>query len=208
VDSLIPARDELAYLESIIERGRQTFIEVGTALMEIREKGLHKTDGWDTFEDYCRERWGFSRFYAHRLIEAAEVANDVLPTGNVPKSERQARELARLPDPESRREVWQQVVADHGANVTAAKVREAIRFRFPEPIVADLGNDLPPPPVEPPEERTYRLLREQMIHAMRMPVERIVALEWGDDELLTRFRAWLNDLISAVEGAQKVRRIK
>src|SRR5215467_1413999 len=48
--------------------------------------------GYVTFEDYCRERWKMSRIHAHRMIEASEVAGNLLPVGNVPKTESQARE--------------------------------------------------------------------------------------------------------------------
>jgi hypothetical protein len=34
-----------------------------------------------------------SRFYAHRVIDAAQVAENLLPMGNIPTSERVAREL-------------------------------------------------------------------------------------------------------------------
>jgi hypothetical protein len=79
--------------------------------MTIREKRTYRADGWDTFEEYCQERWGWSRVHAHRLIEASEVATGLLPMGNtapLPANERQARELAPLRDN------------------PAAKVREAV----------------------------------------------------------------------------------
>lgn len=50
-------------------------------------------------------------------------------SGSIP--ERQLRELAPLrEDPNAMREVWQQVREDHGAKVTAANVREAVRLRL------------------------------------------------------------------------------
>ena len=39
------------------ERGKQTFVDVGMALMDIRERrGYRFQHG--TFEEYLRERWG------------------------------------------------------------------------------------------------------------------------------------------------------
>ena len=35
------------------------------------------------FEAYCRERWGMSRFYAYRLIEAGRTVENLLPIGNI-----------------------------------------------------------------------------------------------------------------------------
>ena len=86
----------LQQLENIIERGLAPFVEVGKALQQIREGRLYREAGYTRFEDYCRERWGWSRIHAHRQIEAAKVAGILLPTGNTPASERQARELARV----------------------------------------------------------------------------------------------------------------
>jgi len=50
----------LADLETIIERGLATFVEVGTALLDIRRDRLYR-ETHETFEAYCRERWGFGR---------------------------------------------------------------------------------------------------------------------------------------------------
>lgn len=46
----------LVELEEIIERGVTTFIKVGEALAEIRDKELYLVE-YKTFEDYCREEW-------------------------------------------------------------------------------------------------------------------------------------------------------
>ena len=48
------------------------------------------------FESYCRERWSLSRIHAHRLIDAATVSQNLLPTGNKPTHESQLRPLAAL----------------------------------------------------------------------------------------------------------------
>jgi len=48
--------------------------------MEIRDNRLYRSD-YATFEEYCRERWGWSRSYIHRQIAAAEISN-LLPQGN------------------------------------------------------------------------------------------------------------------------------
>jgi histone H3/H4 len=87
--------NRLIELEKIIEAGRQTFVEVGTALAEIRDSRLYKSD-FKTFEDYCIHKWGFKRAHAHRLIKAAGIARDLSPVGDIP-SERAAREIAKVP---------------------------------------------------------------------------------------------------------------
>ncbi len=46
------AKSQLFHLELIIEKGQETFIEVGTALMEIKECDLYTEYG--TFSRYCK----------------------------------------------------------------------------------------------------------------------------------------------------------
>lgn len=118
----IMACDRLTELEKTIEQGLQTFVEVGTALMEIRDKRLYRGVGFHTFEDYCRERWKWSRVHAHRHIQAAKVVA-LLPTGNKPKSERQARELVGL-KPSQIKQIAEKV--DFTA-ATAKDVRQLVR---------------------------------------------------------------------------------
>lgn len=118
--------DRLTALEQTIERGLQTFVDVGTALLEIRDSRLYRQT-FGTFEDYCRERWGMSRVHAFRMIEAASVANNLLPIGNIlPATESQARPLTGLPV-DLQREAWQRAVdtAPNG-KITAAHVASVV----------------------------------------------------------------------------------
>jgi hypothetical protein len=77
----------LAELGGIVEQGKRTFLEVGAALSEIRERELYKPKAWT---EYLRERFGFSRQHAHRLIRAKEFA-DASPMGDKPVTDREAR---------------------------------------------------------------------------------------------------------------------
>jgi len=63
-------------------RGLATFVEVGQALMKIRDARLYR-ETHETFESYCRERWGWSRRHANRTIQAAEVAGVLGPMGPI-----------------------------------------------------------------------------------------------------------------------------
>jgi len=60
-------------LESIIAPRLQSWIEVGLALLEIRDARLYRATH-TTFDDYCRERWGMARSRAYQLIAAAPIA--------------------------------------------------------------------------------------------------------------------------------------
>lgn len=136
---------ELAQLkayESIIEHGLKTFTEVGSALMDIRDKRLYRAD-YETFEDYCHERWSMSRFYAHRIIEAASITTNLLPIGNIiPRTESQARPLASL-EPDEQREVWQRVITSvPETEITAARVQKAVDEYKQKPHVSyNSGNN-------------------------------------------------------------------
>jgi hypothetical protein len=117
----------LAELESTIRQGLETFLAVGSALLEIREAKLYRAE-FPTFEEYCTQRWGMKRAHAYRLMDAAQVAYNLSPMGDIlPTSERQARPLTRL-TPRLQREVWPIVVetAPDG-KITAAHVEQVVR---------------------------------------------------------------------------------
>jgi DNA N-6-adenine-methyltransferase (Dam) len=119
----------LAELEQVIERGLETFVEVGQALSRIRDERLYR-ESHKTFEAYCRERWRMSNRHANRQIEAAAVAGSLGPIGPVP-NEAVARELAPLKDDEAEMvETWRELRAKHGEKVTAEKVRAAVTERI------------------------------------------------------------------------------
>lgn len=94
----------LAALEAVIESGIETFVEVGNALLEIRDNPLYREQGYSSFEAYCRARWHWSKTHANRQIDAARVVQNLTPIGVKPQNEAQARELAPLP-PGQQREV-------------------------------------------------------------------------------------------------------
>ena len=64
------ARNTLAENEAIIERGLKTFVELGNALLAIRDGKLYK-DGYSTFEEYCEGRWQLKERQAYFYIDAA-----------------------------------------------------------------------------------------------------------------------------------------
>ena len=122
-------RTRFAACEARIERGLATFVEVGEALLEIRDSRLYRAEH-ATFEDYCRARWGISRPRAYELMHASEVVGAVSANADTPTppNEAVARELAPLrDDPEKLREAWQDAVEEHGPAPTAKQVRQHVR---------------------------------------------------------------------------------
>lgn len=98
-------------------------------LLGLYEGGAHTALGYRSWADYCAAEFEMSDASAYRLLQAARVVAQ-LPIGSQPSNEAQARELARLPEPEVIREVWQEVKEERGDAVTAADVREAVDRRL------------------------------------------------------------------------------
>ncbi len=124
--------DRLEELESEIETGLGHFVRVGELLLTIRDEKLY-SETHETFAEYCRQRWGFTRQRAHQYIEAAEVVQtlEAPPEGmstsvdKLPANEAVTRELAKVPK-QKRSKAWKKAVAASGnGKVTARHVREA-----------------------------------------------------------------------------------
>lgn len=117
----------LRYNEQVIEDGLETYMKVGQALMEIRDNRLYRKE-FQTFEEYCREKWGRSRRWANRIIKSSEVAG-VIGNGThgsqIPETERQARPLTKLDNPMDQAEAWGNAVANSKTGQPTAKEVEA-----------------------------------------------------------------------------------
>jgi hypothetical protein len=127
-DFAISEATRLAELEQAIERGLQTFVEVGEALREIRDSRLYRQD-FGSFEGYCRERWGFSRPRAYELIQGADVVSGIPDTAPAPATVGQARELAPLKDQPGQMGDAMQEASSDGAPTAAIARWEAVRLR-------------------------------------------------------------------------------
>lgn len=143
------------HLERKVERA---FYEAGKALMELRDKLLFRNTH-KTFEEYCRDRFGFERRHPKRLIDAAIVVDNLsqmcpiwtqnetelttellCPNGTqiLPTNECQVRPLTKL-EPEQQQQAWQQAVEVAGGKVPSGRiVKDAVhrimqRTRVPNP---------------------------------------------------------------------------
>lgn len=134
---------ELRTLEKVVEEGLETFMDVGIALAKIKDSQLYREVS-DTFEKYCQERFCLGKAYANRLMRAAQVMNNLLPTlsgtspigdevdnagRKLPETESQARPLADLP-PEEQGPAWKEAVetAPNG-KITANHVQAVVKDR-------------------------------------------------------------------------------
>lgn len=77
-DSITPAEIEiLDQLEAIVQPGLGTYVDVGDALAEIRDRHLYR-DSHPSFEAYVRERWGVDVANGNSLAQTAETPCEAL----------------------------------------------------------------------------------------------------------------------------------
>lgn len=89
------SRAELVAREHVIERGKQAFVEVGTALAEIRDRRGYRFE-FKTFDEYCRARWDMSMQNAHLYIDASYVVKALPAETSRHLEVSAAAELAKL----------------------------------------------------------------------------------------------------------------
>lgn len=124
----------LAELEEVIERGLQSFVEVGNALIEVKAKRLFKVAGFDTFDAYCEQKFCIRSSQRVRLMTAAATHEalvrdlaEIAPAGanpTPPSTERQIRSLAGLA-PKIAAELWAELTVVFGELDTTGPAVEA-----------------------------------------------------------------------------------
>lgn len=135
-----PARAaRLAELEPVIEAGLAQFEAVGRALLEIKTDHLYLAHGrYGSFAQYLTQHFKIRRAHGHRLIQAAEIAQELAamsPIGDIrPEKESQVRPLKELPTPELRGQAWQEAVdTANGSQPTAKEVQAVVERLLPAP---------------------------------------------------------------------------
>lgn len=142
-----PAKRSLKENEEIIRRGLTSFVEVGNALKDVRDSGQFLEEGYESFGDYCKDRWEIARPTADLKIGAAgvyEAITEDCTCSVLPENEGQVRPLAPLwrsrVEPEMSesekeealqegakavRRVWNEIVDAHASNgpITSREVR-------------------------------------------------------------------------------------
>ena len=129
----------LAELETVIEQGLETFVEVGKALREIHDSRLYK-ERFPRFDEYCKRRWGIRKSRAYQLMGSSRVVRNlstIVDKTPPPATEAQARELGRLGSPTVQQGVWEKTMAAAPeGKVTAKQVKAFVdplaRIQDPE----------------------------------------------------------------------------
>lgn len=119
--------------EKVIEQGLAGFVEVGLALLAIRDGKKYRHAGYATFEDYCQRRWGMTSERGRQLMSAADIAQHLDTPTNVgvaqPTREAQVRPLRGV-DPAERADVWAEAVESAGGGQpTARQVEQVVASR-------------------------------------------------------------------------------
>lgn len=126
----------LASQEKIIANAIGMAVEaIGGALLAIRDHRLYRAAGYERFQDYCDQQWGFRKSRADQYISfhlvVRELSTNVEMRGvPLPRSEAQTRPLRFLKGTERRAAVWKDVLELHGERATMAQVENAVQYHL------------------------------------------------------------------------------
>lgn len=139
-------KEELDAIEKVISKGKNTFVAVGLGLERIRQSRIYR-HWYDTFEDYCQKKWGWTSRRGRQLINSALVAEEVTKQmgTTVPISECAVRELSKVPK-EDRAEVLTSV-SKNGPVTAKAIISQADARLYTSAKNVDAAKE------KPPEER-------------------------------------------------------
>ena len=137
---------------------RTTAEQIHALLLQAYEGRAWSALGYESWREYATVELGISQSHAYRLLDHARIvrgieAAAVSPIGELP-TEGQARELARVPEPD-RADVWAETVAETNGKPTAAAVRDVAERRNPPkmPLTPEEVDELripDPQPARPP----------------------------------------------------------
>ena len=113
--------------ETVIETGWRGGLDIGLAFARIRDSRLCRVE-FETFDDYCRQKWQYRRDYVDRISSAALVTTRLLTIcQQKPQHESQVRPLVGL-TPEQAQEAWDRAIEDAGGRkITARLVKAAVK---------------------------------------------------------------------------------
>jgi len=120
----------LTELEGQVRRGLDSFVQVGNALSEIKNRNGFMLRDCKTFDEYCTKTFGFSERNGYRMISAAETAKKVEEAvGERPRNEASARVLKEIShDPKLIERVNDRLkkAGQSVATATAEKIQEVV----------------------------------------------------------------------------------
>ncbi len=113
--------NERLHLERQVERA---FYQAGLALQLLRDQKLYRSTH-NTFQEYCQDRFGFTKRSAYYLIDAVQIVDNLQKSEPLvhimPTSERQCRALKSL-KPSQQQEAWNKAVAQARGKVPSSRI--------------------------------------------------------------------------------------
>ena len=143
VEELSPEEEvDRQRLELKVERAWE---EAARALRELRDRRLYRSK-YKTFQEYCRDRFGFTRQSANFKIAAADVMENLTTFSCqiLPTKETQVRPLAKL-KPDEQPQIWEEAVKRNGGKVPTEQIVKDAVLRH-KGIVERLKDKHPSPP--------------------------------------------------------------
>lgn len=136
-------RAKLDQLEDVLSTARRWAMEEARALLAIRELGLWMVHGYDSFESYGLQKWGFEHSQLYRLVQWAVVNRILSPLGEsvLPQRETHARPLYGLTDDQVT-SCWRAVIRTR-LPVTASLVAETVQGHLRREAPLRLTGDHP-----------------------------------------------------------------
>lgn len=185
---------ELERCEAIIEVGLNTFFKVGEALLIIRDNRLYRQE-YSNFDDYCRDRWDFSRQRASQFILGSQVYNKVSTIVDTPPAnEAQIRALSKAA-PDQQATAWRQAQQETGKAQPTAKQLEQIVQSFPKEVKATRPRSSSKPSVQVESQDPDHLYPD--------PHQLPVACSDNDWRIISRTfsdPAWVGQVLLAAAG--------
>ena len=176
--------------------------------------------GYTSWGAYFEAEFGQSRRRGYQLLEAGRVLVPVQNCSLTPANEAQARELAPLLDQLGEQavvEVWDGLVDEHGPEITAKLVRDAVRAKLKPPEVpktldTSQNGATPSGPQEPRREvdqlgEARKLLSQAYAKAALLVLEHLEDHPEHDREAACKRVAHLSwrGLVTRVERLQRER---
>ena len=144
-----PETRQLADANKFIHKWKDQFCEVGNRLDLVNREKLFRDD-YDTFADYCKGEFGFTRQWAHRTITSSKVAAEVKDATGDDVKKKAAEALGKIDkDRVGTYKAAKAIASDRGAaDVGARDILSA--------TTAGEESEAPPPPSPAAATPVYR----------------------------------------------------
>lgn len=197
-------------LIAVEERIKDGFINQAQGFLEILDDKLFLSAEFATFDDYCDERLNCGASYGYRMVKAGRLVNRLIDSPNgplwLPSNERQARELARLPEDQVEQAI--EVIVGYASKkagepqVTAEHIKETL-----------LQQKFIKPRRQIPDEERQRRIDQGIIRQLRNALDTIAAVPWSGAHFIEQFGyaqlgrkfQFVRDWLDAAEAAQQAR---